>query len=151
MWYLHVEFNDAFYFWHAQEVFGAERVSNAIVLPPQVLWRYIKLIISLPIETYSFWKAFIELVSFIIGFIYLLLAHKFKVRMSYLIYGWIVFLLPILTGTFSSLPRYLLIIFPIFIVMSVIKHKKIKIYLMIVYGILQMIFTYNFIRGLWVA
>lgn len=150
MVYLKYAFNDPLYFWHAQEVFGAER-SVGIVLPPQVLWRYVKILTTVEFFSYPFLTAFWELCAFIIGFVGLIMGHQKHTRLSYLLFGWGVLLLPTFTGTFSSLPRYILLIFPLFIVFGLIKSIKIRLMLVIFFISLQLLFLSHFLSGLWVA
>lgn len=162
MVYLKVAYGDPLYFWHAQSVWGAERSGNILISPPQVIWRYVKILTSIPPVTSDqqtliwkflpeFWVALLELSAFLFGIIILLLGHRQKIRSGYLIYGWLALLLPVLTGTFSSVPRYLLIIFPLYISLGLIKNNLLKIILLGSFGILLWFLSSNFIRGLWVA
>ena len=101
--------------------------------------------------TYAFWYALIELASYVFGACMLLLGHRHKIRFSYLVFGWLIIIVPALTGTFSSMPRYLLLAFPIYIILGTIKNKYMYlIYLMSGFSLL-IIFLVNFSRGLWVA
>lgn len=151
MIYLQLTFGDALYFWHAQPVFGAQRTGGQFIFPLQVVWRYFKILTSISIKNYQFWTAFWELSSFFFALFVLVIAHIKKVRLSYLIFSWLVILIPSLTGTFSSLPRYMLTAFPIFIVIGSIHNKRILYLISIFFIVLLIIFTSNFIRGRWVA
>jgi Gpi18-like mannosyltransferase len=151
MAYLQVKFGDALYFWHAQPVFGAQRSGNSIILLPQVLWRYMKILRSVPMYTETFWIPFAEMFFTLFCISSLLYAHKIKVRLSYLIFSWIAVILPTLTGTFSSMPRYVLVAFPMYIVLASIKRNSIKISLLLVFISLLVVFTGLFTRGHWVS
>ncbi|RJR30229.1 hypothetical protein C4564_00575 [Candidatus Microgenomates bacterium] len=150
MVYLKYAFGDPLFFWHAQEVFGAQR-SVAIVLPPQVVWRYFKIIATVEAFSYPFWTAIWEIGAFALGVVALLFGHRKHVRLSYLLFGWGMLLLPTLTGTFSSLPRYVLLIFPLFIALALIKNMTTRLALLIVSIGLQLLFLSHYLRGLWVA
>ena len=151
MIYLQINFGDALYFWHAQPIFGASREGSNIILLPQVLWRYFKILTKNPVDLSSFWIPLTELTSTIFAVILLILGHYQKIRLSYLIFSWLAILTPTLTGTFSSMPRYILVAFPIFISLGLIKSKLLKILSLVTFFLLLIIFTILFPRGIWVA
>ncbi|MGD9129816.1 MAG: glycosyltransferase family 39 protein [Candidatus Woesebacteria bacterium] len=153
MIYLKVRFHDALYFLHVQSEFGASR-SETIILYPQVLIRYLKILITArPFD----WKYFSYIQEFIIstlGLLLITLAYKIrKMRLSYLVFTILAFFTPTLTGTFSSMPRYILVCFPIFIYLANIlkKHKITTILYLTISLFLLIINTVLFIRGYWVA
>lgn len=150
MGYLYLFHGDALYFWHAQSAFGAER-SVGFILPPQVLWRYLKILISINIFSLAFFNAFLELLAYMFGILGLLLGYKLKIRLSYLIFSWLVIFIPALTGTFSSMPRYILLAFPLYIVLGCIRNKYMQYAIFVGSFVLQLLLTSLFIRGLWVA
>lgn len=151
MVYLQLVFGDALYFWHAQGVFGAERSGSAVILLPQVFWRYLKILASVPVFRLPFWTALTEITATVSGIFLLIIAQRQKIWVSYLIYAWPSLILPTLTGTLSSMPRYILIIFPIFIALGLIQSKLLKILLLLIFSSLLVIFTLLFTRGYWVA
>lgn len=150
MMYLQIKFADALYFFHAQSAFGASR-QTSLVLPPQVIYRYIKILLSVPLFESSWVTAFSEIFSFIFAFYFLIVAYFKKVRLSYIFISFCTLLLPSLTGTFTSIPRYALLCFPIFIVLAQIKSKALFIFLMIISFLLLTLATSFFIQGRWVA
>lgn len=150
MIYLQINFRDPLYFIHAQSVFGASRTGGEIILLPQVVWRYIKILITVPPNHYDFWVALWEMGSvFIFSVVFILYGRRIK--FSYTIFAVLTLLAPTLTGTFSSMPRYILSAFPFFILHAFIKNNKIKTILTIFYSILLIIFTTFFLRGYWVS
>ena len=151
MVYLQITFGDALYFWHAQSAFGAARSGSGIILLPQVVWRYLKILFSAGINSSAYWSAFLELTSFTVAAILLLVAGRLKVRSSYLIFGWLVLLIPTLTGTLSSMPRYILLAFPIFIPLGLIKNKRYYYLACMISGLILILLTARFIQGQWVA
>lgn len=151
MVYLQINFRDSLMFWHVQPIFGAQRSGNSIILLPQVFWRYLKILISVSFQHIEFWVALWELLFTLFAIYLLLLAHKLKIRISYLIYSWLSILIPTTTGTLSSMPRYILTAFPIFIVLGTISGKYMKSVLLIISIILMLIFTALFTHGDWVA
>ena len=151
MIFLQVNFRDALYFWHAQPVFGAERSSGSIIFFPQVVWRYIKMFASVSYKTETFWITFSELIFTLATITMLIIGHIRKIRLSYLVFSWLILLLPTFTGTFSSMSRYVLSAFPIYICLGLISNKYLKIILMILFVILLSLYSILFTRGHWVA
>ncbi len=151
MIFLQWKYGDFLYFWHAQPVFGAQRSGAGIILLPQVIWRYFKIFSNLNPLTEPFVIAFTEFVATILSIILLVTSYLKKIRLSYLIFSLLTILVPTLTGTFSSMPRYILVAFPLFIVLGLIKNKWVKIALLIIFIVLLSFYTVLFTRGHWVS
>ncbi|MCJ7740236.1 hypothetical protein MUP32_02880 [Candidatus Microgenomates bacterium] len=151
MIYLQWRFGDALLFWHVQPVFGAERSGSTLITPFQVLWRYFKIITSVPSAQYQWWTAVYELAGFLMAVFCLIKAHLKKVRLSYLIFAWLALIIPVLTGTFSSIQRYILIIFPIYLALALIKTKWFKILILFLFAGLLIVSTVLFTNGFWVS
>ncbi len=150
MVYLQLNFHDAWYFLHAQGAFGAAR-STGVVFPLVTIWRYIKILASVPVFQYGFWVAVWEAGFFLGGFVLLFFASLKKMRPSFLIFSWSAFLLPIFTGTLSSFPRYVMICFPIYLFLGNLKNRYVKIFILTGFIILNFVFTALFTRGYWVS
>lgn len=148
MLYLRFEFDNPLYFLTSQPLFGAER-SNEIILLPQVLFRYIKIFLTVSPTSLPFFNAFLEFSFTLIALGLLFVSFK-KIRFSYFIFTFGSLLLPTLTGTLSSMPRYSLMLFLIlpFLVKFSGRHFKLVVVLFI---ILQIILVGLFTRGYWVA
>lgn len=152
MTYLHFNFNDAFYFLHVQSEFGAGRQENLVLLP-QVMWRYLKILVTAkPID----WKYYTYAQDLVLslGSLTVLLAFWKKIKPSWLVFSLGAWFLPTLTGTFSSMPRYILACFPIFILWGgwLKTAKPVWKYLSLtISGILLIINTLLFIQGYWVS
>jgi hypothetical protein len=151
MIYLQIAFGDALYFWHAQGVFGAQRTGTGIILLPQIFFRYIKIFLSIPPFSEAFLIPLLEFLSTIFALGLMIIAHIKNVRLSYLIFAWPCLLLPTLTGTLSSMPRYILSVFPIFIVLGLIESKNIKIFLISLFLLILFTLTVLFTAGHWVG
>jgi len=148
MIYLKIEFNNPLYFLTAQSVWGQERSTTGIVLLPQVFWRYFKILMTtsgLPL-----FNAALELAATIFALIILTIATK-RVKREWLIFSWLAVLTPTLTGTLTSVPRYILIAFPIYIVLAQIKNTNLKILILAMSLIILFIATALFSRGYWIA
>jgi Gpi18-like mannosyltransferase len=151
MVFLNQYFNDPFYFAHVQSAFGAGRESR-VILYPQVLFRSLKILLtSRPFD----WKYFSYVQDFLAGtaaLVPLLLISK-KVKLSFTVFSLLSFLLPTLTGTFSSMPRYLLLCFPLFIWLGM-RMEKNKVFRWLWFPTTLFFLLLNtllFIQGYWVA
>ncbi len=148
MIFLQIKFDNALYFLSAQSVFGQERTPTHLVLLPQVLFRYLKILATTSGQ--PFYNAFFELSSTVFAFTMLFLSFK-KVPKEWTIFSLLAITVPTLTGTFASMPRYILMAFPIFIGLATIKNFRAKTLILIISAILLVIATAIFTRGYWVA
>lgn len=148
MSYLTLVFKKPFYFVSAQQVFGQGRSVQEIVLLPQVFWRYFKIITTT--GGASLLNASFELISTIFVLTLLVLAYK-KVKGEWLVFSFLAVLLPTLSGTLISMPRYILVAFPMYIVLAQIKNTWTKIIILAIFFVMLVILTAFFTRGYWVA
>lgn len=116
MVYSKQHFNDSLKFIHSQPSFGASR-SDKIILLYQVFWRYAKMAVTVDFFSLLYYRISMEMLSAVTFLILGLISFK-KTRPSYAIFGFLSFLAPTLTGTFSSMPRYILVMFPVFIMIG---------------------------------
>jgi hypothetical protein len=80
----------------------------------------------------------------------LLLNYK-KIKKEWLVFSLFSVITPTLTGTFASMPRYVLLAFPIFIYLAQLKNMFIKIIILILFISFLCIATILFSQGYWVA
>lgn len=151
MLYLGITFGDPIYFLHVQNEFGAGR-SEGLVLYPQVLWRSIKILLTLEPTTLRYYTSVLEFLAGSLGLIGLILS-AFKVRLSYVIFAVGAFLMPTITGTFSSMPRYILICFPLYMYLALLlEHRpRARAFVLIGCTLLLIINTIIFIQGYWLS
>lgn len=150
MRFLKQNFGDSLLFAHVQEGFGAGRTTGKLVLLYQVFWRYAKMVVTVDRGNPIYFTVWLELMV-AAGFLGLLLWAWYKgIRKSYLIFAFLAYVLPTLTGTFSSLPRYVLVLFPAFMAVGQLKQKWYRLWLVISGGLL-IISTALFTRGYWIA
>lgn len=154
IFYLNRVYGDPLMFLHALPAFGEQRSSTPILLP-QVIYRYIFKI--LPNLNYSYFAGtFTAIMEFVVGILFLIVSviSFFKLRLSYAMLLTLGYIIPTLSGSFSSLPRYVLILFPAFILFSVWLNKVPRIIRIICYTILfvSLIISLSlFSRGFWLA
>ena len=147
--YLQLEFNNPLYFLTSQSIFGQERSTTQIVLLPQVVWRYIKILSTT--HGLVFANAAFELISTIFVFTLLFIAFKKKFNSQWLLFSFLAILTPTLTGTLASMPRYILVAFPVYIVLAQIENNRLKLIILAAFSVMLIITTILFTQGYWVA
>jgi len=149
--YLDENFNDPFFFAKVQNSFGASRQTDKLILIHQVVWRYLKMMLTIRKNNLLLFSISQEFVFSIVTLGILIWGIIKKLRKSYLIYSFLSFILPTLTGNFSSMPRYVSLIFPIYFILASIKKPKIRWLILTFFLTLLIIDTALFLRGFWVA
>ena len=162
--YLLKSTGDPLFFLNAQWAFGANRSSNIILLP-QVYYRYFNIFFT---ARYNF-QYFISLIEFIVfNFVFVILvwnlfknclpankAGKLEIinfdRLGLNIFSLINLLLPTLTGTFSSIPRYALFSLAIFFYLAQIRNFSLKLTIAITFTILHLVLLGFYAQGYFVS
>lgn len=127
--YMDYQFNktgDFLFFIHSQPAFGANRVIDKLVLLHQVFYRYVRMVITVENKLQPMF--FVVLLEFGCGllFLFLIIAAFRSLRKSYLVYSLFSFIVPTLTGTLSSIPRYVLVLFPLFLMAAQLLNNRSK-------------------------
>jgi len=136
IWYLYNQTGDPLYFITAQ--YHWQRVISA---PGLAFWETLR--------NLNF-NAFLDLLFAIFGVGMVFRSFRF-LPASYGVYGMVSVLLPLLTPTLSSMPRFLLTIFPIFILMALIENKNLFFFYQLISVMLLAAFSILFINGYWVS
>ena len=149
--FLRRRFGDLTIFISSQPSFGAGRQVDKLVMIYQVIWRYLKMFVTVNLQNDIYPVLVFEfgLSVFFLGLI--IYAFIKKLRPSYLWFIVPSFFLPTLTGTFLSMPRFLLTSFPLLFLLGNIKNKKTKIGLLILSTILLTWAFLRFSRGYWLS
>jgi len=154
MYYLYIRYNDPLLFIRLLPTFGEQRSSTPILLP-QVFYRYFFKII--PHINYSYFPnvyvTFMELIVSII-FLGLSIVSIWKLNIGYWIYLVLGYLLSSISGSFSSLPRYMIVLFPAFVLISLWLGKLPKVWKSVVLSILFVLLIISqalFFRGYWIS
>lgn len=161
--YLYRTIGDPLYFIKVQPGFGAQRSVSRIIMIYQVFWRYLKMIWTVDKSDPIYFTVWLEF-SIALLFLGLLIwgwlkRKELKLNYSYLVFATMAYVLPTLTGTFSSLPRYVLVCFPCFLIIGRIfadleKKKglsRIRIVYLTISLILLIICSGMFFRGYWIG
>lgn len=150
-YYSSLKFGNFLNFIYAHGQQANSREVSQIVLPLQTVYRYFKIIAETNFNQFEWWIALLELLAFLYSLVLFYLAWKLKIKKSYLLFSFFSFLLPALSGTFSGLPRYILVLFPLYIALALIKNFRIKIAIAVIFGVLQFGLLMAFSRGYYIA
>ncbi len=153
MVYLGLSTGDPIRFYSLQSAIG-EQHQTGLILLPQVFFRYFKILLTTSIGNPIYQTVFLELsVAILMVFLCSLVFSK-KMRWSYIFYGVVSFLAPTIQGSFSSTPRYVLVIFPCFVALALFFSKLsvlirlLTICLLVTWLIGECLY---FLRGFWIA
>ena len=153
MYYQYVTVGDPLAFYHLQDLVGEHRQSQLVILP-QVYYRYVKMLNTVDLNQPIYQTILLEFICGI-GFLILPIYGYFRrIRLLYLFYAMLSFLITTVQGSFSSLPRYVLVFFPSFIALALLFDrlpKLFKIIFLLVSATLLVVETALFLRGYWVA
>jgi len=149
--FLYLHFNDPLYFFSVQSAFGASRETRIILLP-QVFYRSINILLTVrpfDLKYFSYAQDFVLSIIMGIGVI----AAASKIKLSYIIFAGLAYLLPTFTGNLSSMPRYVLILFPVFMWWGnvLVEKPKLKAVYYPLSVLLLIVNTILFVQGYWVA
>jgi len=152
MYFLAKTQNDPFLFMHVQSAFGANRSGSKLILPPQVVWRYMKMIFTAYMQptVMSYLVTVLEFVMTAASYVVLWFGRK-RISLGAALYCFVVLTIPTLTGTFSSMPRYILAAVPLFIILASTPSKKVKVVLLLISFIFEIMATVLFLRGWFIA
>ncbi len=118
-WFNYLKWGDFLYFVHAHALLGNSREVSELVFPLVTVYRYLKIFLTVSITQYEFWIALLEFGALAYAVWSLFLVWKLKLRTSYLVFSVAMISLPLLSGTLSGFPRYILPIFPFFLAQAV--------------------------------
>lgn len=154
MYYIFFYWGGSIKLYHAYTLFGEQRADH-IVLFPQVFYRYFVKII--PNLTWSYFPSVFTVLFEIcvaVLFLYLLIVSFRKMRWDYWLYSVLGYLIPTTSGSFSSLPRYVILLFPIFFVIAErLKNTKkpLLVGIFVILAIIAVIAQSLFFRGYFVS
>ncbi len=153
MIYQYLTVGNALAFYNLQKIVGEQHQSGFTFLP-QVYFRYIKMLLTVDM-THPIYQTIV--LEFIVGILFFFLpiyGYFKKIRVSYLVFALLGFLMPTIQGSFSSVPRYVIVFFPSFLAAALwIENKPGVLKLIILISSLTILFieTTLFLRGYWVA
>lgn len=153
MLYQYLTVGDPFAFYRLQKIVG-EQHQSGLTLLPQVYFRYLKMLLTVDMTNPIYQTVVLEFVIGIVFFLLPIYGYFKKIRLSYLFYALAAFLSPTIQGSFSSVPRYVIVFFPSFIVLALLLNKLpkfIQLAILCISFAALFIETILFLRGYWVA
>lgn len=148
MAYLQIKFGNFLLF---QESLSAWGQSKFVILP-QTVYRYLKIFFLTPNSLTAHWLSYVEFFSVFAYFGLAYWVYK-NVRKSYGVFMFGLLFIVTGLGTFNSVPRYFLSLFPASLGFALVTKDKNKLSLLIliIFLLLGFIFTSLFTRGVYVA
>lgn len=150
MLYLHLAFGNSLLFFEATKEWCQVSSKCGLTFPLTPLLNYGNLVLIgwvKPSLNFMFLDWFFAVVFLLLSFFILM-----KFSLSYFVYCLIVILLPLLSGSTVGMTRYILVAFPVFLVLpSVIRSKILFLILCFLLLLLQFRFVTFFSSGEWVA
>jgi hypothetical protein len=145
---------DPFFFQRAARL-RANRSTSLITLP-QVYYRYFRILFTAA-PNFQYFVSLFEMLMFTFACavlsLYLVKSIKKKnsERIGLNIFSFVNMLLPTLTGTFSSIPRYALFSLSLFLFLGETENKLLRIILSLVFAILHVVVFAFFVQGYFVG
>lgn len=144
MYYQQIIFNSPFSFLTNEHQWG-----RAFSMPWQPVLSYINTLVE-GLRVGGQANTLVEFSLFIISFICLVIS-LYKLRLSYRIYFAISLILPLFSGTLIAMPRYILIIFPLFLILAMIKNE-LAVKIVTIFSLLLLgAYSILFINSYWVT
>jgi len=133
-----------FYFLIAEQNWSRE-----LSIPGSNIINNITFVITNPLNAVSI-VAFLDLFFTVFGLGMVLRSIRF-LRPSYYVYAAVSILIPLMTPVLGSMPRFLLPIFPIFILLASIKRTRLQLAYVYLGILLQAVYIILYINKLWVS
>lgn len=149
--YLNETTGNPLIFYELQSSFRQGR-STELILPYQVLWRYVKMVFTVNSQDPLYLTIWLEFITGVV-FSILSLVSLFRQRLSYAVFNFLAFILPTLTGIFTSLPRYVLVCFPVFLLLAqfISVRRSWRRLVLGTFMVFWVVYLALFSRGFWVA
>ncbi len=142
--FLYQQTGDPFYFITAENHW-----QRTLSTPGVGFWEALKNISGGGLSAENF-NIFLDLIFAIFGAGFAIRAFRF-LPTSYAVYSLLSVSIPLFTPTLTSIPRFLLPVFPIFILVALVKNRYVNLFFQVVSIAILTIFTALFMAGYWVS
>jgi Gpi18-like mannosyltransferase len=149
--YNFVRWGNPLLFIQAHSQLSNGRSSTSPIFFPQTLYRYFKILTSISFSLWEWKIALLEVTTFVLTALVIYMLWRQKARLSYLVYMIVSLAVPASTGTFTGLPRYIVVLFPLIFAVSRIKNRAVFISILVASFSLQLLLFIFFSRGYYVA
>lgn len=148
--YLYFRYSDPLKFVHVMSMFGVGRSTGEIILLPQLLFRYFRILTTSPITSIIGLRALWEIVTLTLVSLWLYLARG-KLTLSSMVFCVSAIVFPTLSGTLSSFPRYAIVALPLYVsIANKMDNNHVKIFTFAQYLFL-IVAVIMFVGGIFVA
>lgn len=148
--YLGLKFDDPLMFFHVQTMFDNGRSGDSLILLPQVIYRYLKIFLTVEPQSILYLRALWEFLTFSLA-LWAVFYYRRRLPLSSLLFCLLAIILPTLSGTLSSFPRYLLVLSPLFVVVATNLKPKYLYLLSLLQYVILIIVTALFVQGIFIA
>lgn len=142
--FLYNQTSDPFYFITAEKNW-----QRSLSFPWVGFWETLKSL-TLPGFITTYFNSVLDLLFAIFGVGLVIRSFRF-LPLSYSLYSLTSIILPLVTGTLLSMPRFLLVIFPIFILIGLTKNRFISLGYQVISLMLLSLFIVLFVNGFWIS
>lgn len=142
--FLYVQTGNSFYFLNSQQNW-----QRNLAVPVLSIFQSIEGIVNNQIGSIRLTLLY-DLLYTIFGIGIIIRSFRF-LRTSYSVYALICILLPLFTTSLMSMSRFLIVIFPIFLTLALIKNQTVKVFYIIISVLLLSLNLGLFINGFWVS
>ena len=145
MYYLNVHFHDPIKFFHALDLWQKSKTTFPLV----TLYRYAKIFILVSPSLFQYKIALLEFAFFMLGLAGAVYSARHRLYDS-AFYLLVATIIPACTGTLQSVPRYLLVVFPLLFVEAKFSPPVYRFF--VIFGfILQLVLFYYFLSANFIA
>jgi len=155
MTYLGQTTGDPLFFFTSQPIYGEARSTNLILLP-QVYFRYFKILFTADFS-FAYFVSILEMGFFSVVLLTLLLDLKKQLKqvrpqlLALNLFSLVNILLPTFTGSFLSVPRFVILSLSFFVYLSNLKLKSVKIGLLVIFTLGQIVLLSLFVQGYFIS
>lgn len=142
--FLYNQTGNPFYFLNSQQNW-----QRNLTVPTLSIWQSIEGIVNNQVGAIRLTLLY-DLLYTIFGIGIIIRSFRF-LRTSYSVYALICILLPLFTTSLMSMSRFLIVIFPIFLTLALIKNQTVKVFYIIISVLLLSLNLGLFIHGFWVS
>lgn len=119
--YQQTQFGSALTFIHSESAWG-----RGLMFPGESISQLLERIFLTPLSINEYTaRVYIRFLSFLLAAVCLVISY-YKLRLSYTVFYLAAFLIPLFSGTIADFTRYILVVFPMFIILGFIKNELIQ-------------------------
>ena len=152
--YLYQKTGDFFAFLHAYNATNWPEKAYLKLNIFKTLYNGLKFLVTFPASKdtahYAIQSTFIMSTIFVMLVLFGMIIKK--IRPSYILYSFFSIIVPLISGSYDSMNRYILVIFPMFIFLAILGKIKVVNYFIVIFSATLLgVFITNFVNNYWVG